>query len=144
MKTAIRTFRDALLLHVAIIGLSLVFKLARLLDARFRKAVASYCAVYQFRSENSARQIVFKQGRIASRRGECQAPDFVITFIDLPGALSYMAKYSNDPITLLMENKIDQIGNLYFLYKFGYLCGLCEDYFSNIFKRKNTVREPLP
>ena len=140
--SAVRDFRDALLLNVSIITLCLVFKLAKILDARFRKAINSFAAAYQFRAGKSARQLIFNENGIKSLRGKRAAPDFEIRFIDLPGALSYMAKFPNDPVTLVMENKIEQIGNLYFLYKFGYLCGLCETFFSNIsFRNKHSCEQ---
>lgn len=133
--------RDAVLLNAVVVILCLVFKAAMRLDARFRKAADSFSAVYQFSSGRAARRLIFTGRGVATRRGRCGVPDFEIRFIDLTGALSYMAKYPNDPITLIMENRIEQVGNLFYLYKFGYLCGLCESFFS---RRKQEAAETKP
>ncbi len=54
------------------------------------------------------------------------SPDYEIKFIDLLGTVRHMVNDSNDVLGLLIENKIDQTGNTYYLFKFGYLFGLIE------------------
>jgi len=138
-RTVVGSLRDSFLLHISIILIALVFRLFHLSSRRFRNATDSFDSVYQFRSGRSVRRLIFSNNRITTRHGPCASPDFEIHFIDLPGALAYIAKYPNDPITLIMENKIVQIGNLYYLYRFGYYCGLCESIIGNLGRRRSVV-----
>lgn len=114
------------LLHASVLGIWLVFILVRLVDPRFRGAIESFEATYQFRVGTATRRLIVSDGRVRTRRGAVEAPEFEIVFLDLPGALRHMLKDANDVLTLMVENKIDQTGNNYYLFKFGYLCGLCE------------------
>jgi hypothetical protein len=111
------------------------------MNTRFRKAVSLFIATYQFRAGSSARQLIFDGNGVRTRRGACTSPDFEINFIDLTGSLAYMRKYPNDLLTLIMENKIEQTGNLYYLYRFGYLCGLCESAFGSLISRKTVSND---
>lgn len=136
-RASLLAFRDAVLLHSAFFGLFVVFNIFRFASSRFRGALKGFTGTYRFRSGNTSRIVVFNGNSIKTRRGvPGDSHNFEIAFTDLPGALSYMAKYPNDPITLIMENKIVQSGNLFYLYKFGYLAGLCESIATGLFRRK--------
>lgn len=117
---------QAALFHASVLGLWAMFNCFRLFDMRFRKSVESFAAQYQFRMSSCARTLVFRGGRIRTRRGTVQNPDYVIRILDPPGLLRSVRDSRVDPISLVMENKISQSGNLFFLYRFGYLLGLCE------------------
>ena len=117
---------DALLLHLVVAGIRTVFAVARWTNPKFRKAIASFEATYQFRAGPSTRRLVFQDGRISTHRGACPAPEYEVVFIDLPGALRIMSKEPNNPLRLLSQKKIEQRGNNYYLFKLGYLFGLCE------------------
>ncbi len=138
-RTFVGSLRDSFLLHITIISIALIFRIFHLISRRFRNATDSFDSIYQFRSGHSVRRLIFSNNRIATRSGPCPSPDFEIHFIDLLGTLAYIAKYPNDPITLIMENKIVQIGNLYYLYRFGYYCGLCESIIGNLGHRRSVV-----
>lgn len=126
-----RLVQDALL-HVLVMAAGLLFTCFRLLDSRFRRAVESFEAVYSFQTPSSSRALVFDNGRINTRRRVVGPPDFEIRLLDPRGALRSILRNPNDLITLVVENKINQRGNLFFLYKFGYLVGLCEARFKSM------------
>lgn len=125
-KTFLSRVETGLLFHASVVGIWLVFAFIRLIDERFRRAIESFEATYQFRVGTSTRRLIVSDSRVRTRRGAVEAPEFEIVFLDLPGALRHMLKDANDMLTLMVENKIDQTGNNYYLFKFGYLCGLCE------------------
>lgn len=126
-----RVAQDALL-NVLVTATALLFTCFKLLDSRFRRAVASFEAVYLFRTPSSSRSLVFSNGRITTREDGIGPPDFEVDLLDPKGALRAVLKNPNDLISLIVENKIDQSGNLFFLYKFGYLAGLCEARFARL------------
>jgi len=135
MKPGLERVRDGAILHGMVIGIWAVFKLVKLRSGRFRKAVEAFDATYQFRTGAIGRRLVFSAGRIRTTRGLVPSPDYELVLIDPPGVLKRLYKNPNDLIKLLMENKIDQLGNNYFLFKFGYLVGLCERWFRELIEK---------
>jgi hypothetical protein len=129
MKSAREKVVDAAILHGLVIVIWAVFNLVRLRSERFRQALDRFQATYQFRAGTRARRLIFSAGRIATRGGPVPSPDYELILLDPWGVLRQLLKNPNDLIRLLMENKIDQHGNNYFLFKFGYLLGLCERWF---------------
>ncbi len=126
MRRSVKRLWTGLVLHTVVLGVWGVFISARVLMPRFRNAVKGFEATYQFRFAASARRLVISKGRIKTHGGACESPDYEIEFIDLPGALRHMFGDSNDVMGLVIENKIDQKGNVYYLFQFGYLFGLIE------------------
>lgn len=125
VKLAMKTTNSALL-HSLLLIMWAVFFSARLLSGRFHKALEGFEATYQFRSAAAARRLVFSNGKISTRAGTCESPEYEILFIDLFGSLHQLVKSSNDVLRLVFENKIDHSGNIYYLFKIGYLFGLIE------------------
>lgn len=116
---------QAILFHSLILALWAVFNFFGLFDKRFKKSVESFSATYQFRTPSTARVLVFDGGRIRTRRGTVSSSDYEVTIPDPLALLKSLNNNQNDPLSLVMENKISQSGNLFFLYRFGYLLGLC-------------------
>jgi len=115
---------DRALLHSAISGVAAAFELARRLDPGFRRAVAGFSAIYQFSHGAQVRQLRFADGRVTSRAGAATRPDFEVNFIDLRGALKRLRHHPDDVLGLQLENKIQESGNIYYLFRLGYLFGL--------------------
>ena len=125
MRIVRRTIETALL-HVFVIELAAIFSLMRRRDERFARAVSDYRAVYQFVVGRSARRLIIDNGQIRTRRGKGSKVDYEIVFFDLLSALRQFSQQPNDVLQLLLQNKIDKSGNNFYLFRFGYLCGLCE------------------
>lgn len=132
---AIDRIKQALFLHTFVIAVWLLFNVFRLLDKRFATAIRSFSATYHFCTPLCVRSLVFDCGRIKTRRGKSPSPDFEILILDPLGVLVSMSNNPDDLYTLVMENKINQSGNLFFLYKFGFLAGLCNRRFQDITKK---------
>jgi hypothetical protein len=108
-------------------GLTLLFVAANKRDERFRRAIADFEATYQFRVGSSAQQVHFDHGQVwTSAPSEIQEPDFEIVILDIYEAVKLISREPENVLRLLMENRIEQRGNKYFLFRFGYLCGLTE------------------
>lgn len=120
-----------LLLHGLVLVLWLTFLCMRLVNPRFRRTIDSFEATYQFRSGRAVRQLIISSGRVRTHGGAASMPDYEIAFLDLAGALRHMLVDSNDVVGLLIENKIEQTGNKYYLFKLGYLIGLCRRFVSD-------------
>ncbi len=134
-----KTLSSAVLLHLFVAGVRLVFAVARWTNPRFRRAITSFEATYQFRAGPSTRRLVFRDGRVRTGRGACASPEYEVVFLDLPGALRIMISEPDNPLRLLTENKIEQSGNNYYLFKFGYLCGLCERQLHDLARSASTA-----
>lgn len=131
----------SLALHAMVLSIWLLFKVMRLVDPNFRKAVASLDTTYSFRCGRSARVLSFSGGRVRTgRTAKGRGPDYEIVFIDLPGALRQMAKHPNDVLALMAQNKITRTGNDYYLFLIGYLFGLCESRLQAIFRLPHAAR----
>ncbi len=120
---------NAAIMHGSVLGTRAIFELVRLFDKRFKRAIDTFEATYQFRTGASARRLVFSSGRLRTPRGTVPSPDYELVFLDPPGVFRHMLKDSNDVLRLLLENKIDQKGNNYYLFRYGYLWGLCNRFF---------------
>ena len=119
------------MLHGLVTAMWAVFNVVGRSDPRFRRAIADFEGRYQFRAGTTTRRLVFDRGKVRAPLSiraarEPSDPDFEILFLDLPGAISGMRDHPHDVIHLLLENKIDQTGNKHYLFKLGYLVGLCE------------------
>jgi hypothetical protein len=132
MKPARKKILDAVILHGVVLGSWLIFRLVKLRSIRFQKALENFNATYQFRTGSMGRLLIFSDGNIATRRGIVPEPDYELVLLDPLGVLKRLAKNPDDVIKLLMENKIDQRGNNYYLFKFGYLLGLCQRWFQEL------------
>lgn len=132
---------DLALLHVFVVVVWIVFVCTRALSLRFRKTVEGFEATYQFRSASSARRLDISNGHVSTHSGVCASPDYEIYFIDLFGSLRHMVKNSNDVLWLVLENKIDHSGNIYYLFKLGYLFGLIERSIRNFTSKVHPHRQ---
>lgn len=128
MKKRLNNAINAAIVHGMVMGNWAIFELVRHGEPRFQKSLEDFEAVYQFRAGKSGRRLIFAKGRIKNRSGVCDLPDYELVLIDPPGVLKGLVKNPDDMIRLLMENRIDQRGNNYYLFKYGYLLGLCDDY----------------
>ncbi len=129
MKSITDRAIDEAVLHGMVLGTWAAFRLVKSRSRRFRNAIDSFDATYQFRAGSTGRRLIFSGGRISTRMGFSPSPDYELVLIDPLGALRQLFKNPDDMIRLLMENKIDQRGNNYYLFKYGYLLGLCERFF---------------
>jgi hypothetical protein len=119
---------EGALLHALVIGLATVLEIGRRGDHRLDDALSGFEARYLFRAGASARQLLIRgERRVCSRAGIGEAPDFEISFLDLHGALVGLRNGPQDVFQLLLENKIDQRGNKHYLFRLGYLLGLCKE-----------------
>ncbi len=118
--------REAALLHGSVLGLQALLSLSRRLDARVRHTLSAEEVVFQFRTERSARRLVIADGRVRSSAGLCTDPDFEVVFVDLEGALRRIREEPGNLLSLLVENKIEQRGNTYYLFELGYLLTLSQ------------------
>lgn len=108
-------------------GLGVLFAAANKRDDRFREAIATFEATYQFRMGRWTRQLHFERGKVWTS-GRIVEPDFEIVILDLYEAVKLISQEPENVLRLLMENRIQQRGNKYFLFRFGYLCGLTENW----------------
>ncbi len=119
--------RDRLVIHAGVFGLGMLLEVIRRRDDRLRRALAGFDACYQFRTPGgAARRLIFGGGRTRSRAGRGPAPDYEVVLLDPPAVIGQLARDPDDVVRLLLEGKIDQRGNPYYLFKLGYLLGLCE------------------
>ena len=118
-----------------IYGVWLLFNIMKRISPPMGRTLADFSAVYGFRSNYAVRQMVFDRGKIRIRQKWQDQPDFELTFIDFPGAVSLLRQHPGDMIRLLLENKIHKQGNIYFLFKLGYLFGLCQRVLTERFGR---------
>lgn len=132
------------MLHLFLMALGFLFNCFRIFDGRFGRAVRSYEAEYAFRTPSSARTLLFSRGRIRTRKGVGPSPDYEIVILDPPGALKTLMKNPDDLLTLIVENKINQKGNLFFLYKLGYLVGLCNARLGGLTGWRGSARQKHP
>ena len=123
------------MVHAMVIAIAMVFHLVNSRSSRFRKALEKFDAIYQFRTGDTGRRLIFLDGHIKIRAGLVPAPDYELVLLDPPGVLKRLYKNPDDVIKLLMENKIDQRGNNFYLFKFGYLFGLCQRWFQELMGR---------
>jgi hypothetical protein len=121
-----KDIKEKLIFFALIYGMWLLFGIMKRVSHPMGRTLADLSAVYCFRSKYSVRQMVFDRGKILIREKWRDQPDFELTFIDLPGAVSLLKDHPGDMIRLLLENKIHKRGNMYFLFKLGYLFGLCQ------------------
>lgn len=112
-------------LHGALLATWGIFEGVRLRDDRFRRALESFDATYQFRFDSTVGRLVFSGGRVRFRPGEAPSPECEVVLIDPVGALRLMRREPGNMLQLLLENKIDHRGNQFYLFKFGFLLGLC-------------------
>lgn len=129
MQPVLTKTRDAAILHAMVVGNWALFRLVKLGDGRFKKAVTDFEATYQFRTRHAGRTLTFSGGRLSTRNGIASDADYELVLVDPPGVVKRMIENPDDMIKLLMENKIDQRGNNYFLFRYGYLLGLCDRFF---------------
>lgn len=128
--------RAALVLPAVARGLAWTLTIARRLEPRLERALAGYDAVYELRAGKTARRLVFSAGRITTGPAPTEGtatdgepdyqPDYEIVFFDLMGALRHLARHPDDVLTLLFENRIEQRGNVYYLFRLGYLLALVQ------------------
>ncbi len=127
MKEIVEKMMFRLLIRI-IWGLFIVMKR---LDPSFKKALFSFKAVFLFRCGISERHLKFDNGWI--QIGNLTDPsDFELTINDLSGAIKTVRESQGDVLMLLLKNKIHKKGNLYYLFKLGYLFSLCDRYFRNL------------
>ncbi len=108
-----------------------LFIMMKRLDPSFKKALFSFNAVFLFRCGTSKRHLKFSNGKIVM--GNLTDPsDFELTINDLYGAIATVRESQGDMLMLLLKNKIHKKGNLYYLFKLGYLFSLCDRYFHNL------------
>ena len=124
--------RDAAIVHGLVLGCAAMFGWVNLRYERFRCALDGFDAVYQFRAGSAVRRLIFSGGRIRTRLGAAEEPDYELALIEPVGVVRCLVNNPDDMIKLLMENKIDQQGNNFYLFKFGYLLGLCDRYFQEV------------
>ena len=131
-----KSLQDKILVHGMVIGTCAVFELVRRRYPRFGRALESFEATYQFRAGSSksaaCRCLVFTSGRVKTRHGFTTTADYEIVLLDPAAVVKQLLDNPNDMLRLLLENKIDQYGNNYYLFKYGYLWGLCSRYFSDL------------
>jgi len=119
--------RDRLMIHAGVFGLGLLLEVTRRHDARLQRALNGFSACYQFCTPGgAARRLIFEGGRARSRAGRDPAPDYEVVLLDPLAVVGQLARDPDDVVRLLLEGKIDQRGNPYYLFKLGYLLALCE------------------
>lgn len=126
MKSPLKMIVDGAVVHGMVMGTAALFDLVRRADPRFRKALEGFDATYQFRTGGTAHRLIFDHGRIRTRPGRTSSPDYELNLLDPVGVVRRLVEDPNKTINLLMENKIDQRGNNYYLFKYGYLMGLAD------------------
>ncbi len=131
-----RNLASGAALHLMVLAIWLALILVRAFEPRLSRAVSGFEATYCFRQGRAARLLSFSAGRISTRRGVRESPaDYEITFIDLPGAVRHLRKRPNDLLTLMATNKITRSGNDHYLFKLGYMLGVCESGFRDLRSR---------
>ncbi len=140
MRRLFARIRDSIVLNGVVVGSRVAFGLAGIFSERFRRAVDGFEAVYRFSAGGGARCLVFSGGRIRIRGGGAAPPDYELVLLDPAGFLRSMRKDPNDTLRLLLENKIEQRGNNYYLFKYGYLWGLCIRLLQDVNQRLPAIR----
>jgi len=117
---------DQLLLRATVTAVAQSLDLARRIDPACRRALQDFEATYQFVHGDDAHQLCFAQGRVRARPGRAPRADYELVFIDLRAALQRLRHNPNDVLGLQLENLIEETGNIYYLFRLGYLLGLLQ------------------
>jgi hypothetical protein len=135
-----RALTDACVIHGIGVGSWALFELFGRRFERFRGALDGFEATYQFRAGSACRRLVFADGHVTTRRGAVAAPEYELELLDPVAVVRCVAADPNDVLRLLMENRIEQRGNNYYLFQLGYLMGLCQHLWGTVW----VPRAPAP
>lgn len=107
------------ILETLLNGMSLYFTI----DKEYRRNIQDFNARYSFVSKDGkiAAGAIFKNGKMKVKKNEIDNTNIKIIFKD--GATLRMFLFEKDPdiIGMILDNQIQPIGNLNYLFKFGYM-----------------------
>ena len=132
MKLLFSRIIGAVILHTLVIASWAIIEIVRRRYGRLQRAVESFEATYQFTDGSTIRRLIFSQGRVKTKSGPVASPDYELILLDPLAVAGQIAKNPDGLFKLMVENKIDQRGNNYFLFKYGYLMGLSRRYFEDL------------
>ena len=92
-------------------------------DEWLRRAMADFDSVIRFQNGDGSRGccIVFERGRARALASPPRPPDFTLTLYH-PERLRF--KGPEAAVDVMITNSIGQVGNLYHLYRFGFIASL--------------------
>ncbi|MBN2295040.1 MAG: hypothetical protein JXM70_21605 [Pirellulales bacterium] len=123
---------DAVVLHLSVIGSWAIIEIVRRRYGRLQRAIQSFEATYQFTAGSAVRSLTFSKGHVETKYGPVTSPDYELILLDPLAVARQIAINPNDIFKLMVENKIEQRGNNYFLFRYGYLLGLSRRYFEDL------------
>lgn len=111
-------------------------------DPMMSRALDEFTGVYRFENADAtiAKYIVFEgRGKVRSlsqRDGEHRnPPDMTFTLRD-PKA--FRGTKSEDVLKMVIADKVGQTGNMYYLFQFGFIMSLLENYYRNKRSKKKS------
>lgn len=111
-------------------GLASTLKKASRSDPLIAKALENFTGIYRFENADGsrARYLAFRgQGRVSAMKHCSCEPDFTIT-IRRPSAFRQRMK-PESTLEMVITNSVGQCGDTYYLYQFGFVMSLLENYF---------------
>jgi hypothetical protein len=101
------------------------------------RALQEFNGVYKFESGDKgfSRFLVFRDGKVSAPKNFSGEHDFLFTLYDV-SRMKLGRKSSDMVLEIVIGNKIGQSGNLYYLYRFGFIMSLLD----RSFRRKKIKR----
>lgn len=126
-------------------GLASALRKAARRDPRLARALEKFTGIYRFEDADSkhARYLAFRgRGRVNAMSNCSCEPDFTIT-IRKPSAFRRRMK-PESTLEMVITNSVGQNGDTYYLYQFGFVMSLLENYFRQNRGKKKRVKKLLP
>lgn len=108
--------------------LSLAFKVSKSMRREISNPETGYVfnARYLIRTKDDSVNVhvIFKDGKMTSRKGKINNADTVIVYKDKPTIARMWSKSGEETLDLLLTNEMSYSGNMAYLSRFSYLTGL--------------------
>lgn len=126
-------------------GLASALTRASKSDPLIAKALENFTGIYRFEDAQGghARYLAFRgDGKVSAMKHCSCEPDFTIT-IRKPSAFRRRMK-PESTLEMVITNSVGQYGDTYYLYQFGFVMSLLENYFRQNRGRKKHTKKFLP
>lgn len=98
-------------------------------DPLLKRALEQFDGTYRFRNGDGAlsRNLVFGNGKVKAVAGSDGEPDFTFTLYEPPAY--YLKTRPDRVLELVIGNRIAHAGDMYYLYQFGFIVSLMDNYY---------------
>jgi len=103
--------------------LLLFMKLKFMLDPSYRRNIENFKGRYQFRSRDNKITVLveFDNGKMDIKEKLSEDVDVTVIFKDGRSLINFLLSRNRDVLRGLLNNEINVIGNLNYIYKFGFM-----------------------